>query len=599
MQWVDTPPSDPLLAAQFRALMRARRRCVAEMPAACNGSDITSAFYNFSRYLIKNVEHDWGPEGAFPGGADGVWSNAELQGNLSSCDGTPMPGTTVNGTVVGKCDASDGTQQWEVPNTTGSPTTVKHIVSGLCLSFQGVSTHSSVDVGLMPCDTATQWRWNSSGLQLAAVATPAQPSLAGMCLDCSGGQQVAPVNLWACHARGGKDLQNQQWQLLPGQVSTLRNNGVGGGCLTVGQVLNTSSANPGCQDVVGWLDQRSWGTTLALEALNQSKAPHPLLALATAELEALTPRRPNHEGLQSVPEEHWSKTLTVCAGSATVAFDGSGAISLLTTHANSLTYADQQHKLAEPVVHVSSQKQRKAWALVYLTDLDAFTQTAFFKTDNPLGDGRGYLPTVTAMWSGEDSVLFRQALPPHVVKDYGGAAELWQRYDFAQPAGAKTPVMVNITTLAFNKTATRTTESWWLRFHPSENAALKHSSMRLDKLGALIDPLDVVFNGSKTLHGVQSGVIYGNSLTAGDAFRVGSLDVPIVKVGAGNASLEPGAPPLESLNPAPVPNDRNPNLADGFGFNVYNNLWATNGIEWYPYVSRDRDWLFRFSMVVP
>ena len=55
-----------------------------------------------------------------------------------------------------------------------------------------------------------------------------------------------------------------------------------------------------------------------------------------------------------------------------------------------------------------------------------------------------------------------------------------------------------------------------------------------------------------------------------------SLDVPIVKVGAGNASLDPGAPPLEGLNPAPVPNDRAPNLAQGFGFNIYNNLWVSS-----------------------
>ena len=64
--WVDTPPSDPLLAAQFRALMRARRACAAAAPAICNGSDTASAFYNFSRFLIKNVEHDWGPSGGFP-----------------------------------------------------------------------------------------------------------------------------------------------------------------------------------------------------------------------------------------------------------------------------------------------------------------------------------------------------------------------------------------------------------------------------------------------------------------------------------------------------------------------------------------------------
>ena len=58
--WVDTPPSDPLLAAQFRALMRARRACTqVATPALCNGSDTSSAFYNFSRFLIKNIEHDW------------------------------------------------------------------------------------------------------------------------------------------------------------------------------------------------------------------------------------------------------------------------------------------------------------------------------------------------------------------------------------------------------------------------------------------------------------------------------------------------------------------------------------------------------------
>ena len=30
-----------------------------------------------------------------------------------------------------------------------------------------------------------------------------------------------------------------------------------------------------------------------------------------------------------------------------------------------------------------------------------------------------------------------------------------------------------VTVMAFDKTATRITESWWLRFHPRENAALR------------------------------------------------------------------------------------------------------------------------------
>jgi hypothetical protein len=84
--------------------------------------------------------------------------------------------------------------------------------------------------------------------------------------------------------------------------------------------------------------------------------------------------------------------------------------------------------------------------------------------------------------------------------------------------------------------------------------------MRLSKLGSLIDPLDVVLNGSRSLHGVdETGVVYVNHHQqqkdgAGRvSFRVSSLDVPVVKVGAGNASLEPNAHPLEGLNPSPLP----------------------------------------------
>ena len=54
--------------AKKRSHRAAKNSCpaltAALMPAACNGSDTTSAFYNFSRFLIKNVEHDWGPEGS-------------------------------------------------------------------------------------------------------------------------------------------------------------------------------------------------------------------------------------------------------------------------------------------------------------------------------------------------------------------------------------------------------------------------------------------------------------------------------------------------------------------------------------------------------
>ena len=142
----------------------------------------------------------------------------------------------------------------------------------------------------------------------------------------------------------------------------------------------------------------------------------------------------------------------------------------------------------------------------------------FFKTTDPYGTGRGYRPAVVGMWKSDRSVLFQQRLDPVVVKEFGGAAELWQRYDFLKSSSG---VNVSITLHAVNKTATRITESWWLRFNPKASAALKPSSMRLSKLGALIDPLDIVFNGSKTLHGLdEGGIVYGDK----GSFQLASLD---------------------------------------------------------------------------
>ena len=173
------------------------------------------------------------------------------------------------------------------------------------------------------------------------------------------------------------------------------------------------------------------------------------------------------------------------------------------------------------------------------------------------------------------------------------------------------------------------------------------------------DPLDVVYNGSKTLHAVQSGVVYGTSLCASsasssckadDVFRVGSLDVPVIKVGAGNASLHPDAPPLAGLNPAPVPNGeailtlivivaphcariwfsllpillpfrsrptasrrlRLQHLQQSLGYERHRVVsicgkgpaleipFLNDGaVKWYPYVERDRHWKFRLDMKTP
>lgn len=122
--------------------------------------------------------------------------------------------------------------------------------------------------------------------------------------------------------------------------------------------------------------------------------------------------------------------------------------------------------------------------------------------------------------------------------------------------------------------------------------------MRLDKLGSLISPLDVVLNGSKSMHAIGKGIVYGPDMNDPAHFAVESLDVPVVKVGAGGASLESSAL-LDGLNPAPVPGDSDPDVEKGFAFNIHSNMWNTNGVEWYPYDSQGQHLKFRFRINMP
>ena len=80
---------------------------------------------------------------------------------------------------------------------------------------------------------------------------------------------------------------------------------------------------------MGWLDQRAWGTTMALAALNTTAPPHPLLARAEAELAQLRPRRPTpgrEPALRAVVAADWGKPRALLGGAATATFDGAGTI---------------------------------------------------------------------------------------------------------------------------------------------------------------------------------------------------------------------------------------------------------------------------------
>lgn len=152
-----------------------------------------------------------------------------------------------------------------------------------------------------------------------------------------------------------------------------------------------------------------------------------------------------------------------------------------------------------------------------------------------------------------------------VVVEIGTDANLCEKYGC--PRSVMYFVTFNSDTISFDlaywdKDASRVPEGMWFSFNPIANNLL------LDKMGSLIDPTDVIHNGSVHLHAVDSGVKY-------DELDIDSLDCQLVGI---NERC------LFDFN------NRQPN--DGsIHFNLYNNMWGTNFPMWY-----DDNARFRFEI---
>jgi hypothetical protein len=131
-----------------------------------------------------------------------------------------------------------------------------------------------------------------------------------------------------------------------------------------------------------------------------------------------------------------------------------------------------------------------------------------------------------------------------------------------------------------DKTPTRIPEALWLSFRPAA-AAVNASSWALHKLDSSISPLDVLRNGSQSMHAVSDAGVSVASANGTERLQLRSWDAALVSPGA----------------PTPFPNGaRPPDLLQGMHFNLANNVWGTNYVMWVPYSQQDRNMAFRFSI---
>ena len=178
--------------------------------------------------------------------------------------------------------------------------------------------------------------------------------------------------------------------------------------------------------------------------------------------------------------------------------------------------------------------------------------------------------TVTQMRrKGSDSrtpeaVSYKLSLPQVLVEHYGAPRSV-----FVEIAVDDTTGCLTLALRWLNKTTTRLPESIWMEFQPADTT----EQVLLSKMNSLVDVQDVVVNGS-SLHSIDHGGVLFAAASGMETLRVTSPLSPLV------ATREQA----EQLSLWKFPISKQRRASSGVvAFNLFNNLWNTNYIYWYPW----------------
>jgi Glycosyl hydrolases family 38 N-terminal domain. len=188
---------------------------------------------------------------------------------------------------------------------------------------------------------------------------------------------------------------------------------------------------------------------------------------------------------------------------------------------------------------------------------------------NPRPEHRRFSPRIesirTLRTDKTDRVLVKLRMPDEAAVIQGAPRVLELSYSFA-----KDRTVIDIELDWFDKDAHRLPEASWFTVAPLVN---NPNLWKMEKLGAMLSPLEVVKDGNRSMHAVQSLLAYSGS--DGSA-SIQTLDAPLVSM---------GQPRLLQFD------NTFADLTGGLHFNLHNNIWGTNFRMWY-----EEDSKFRFSL---
>jgi hypothetical protein len=287
--------------------------------------------------------------------------------------------------------------------------------------------------------------------------------------------------------------------------------------------------------------------------------PAPLRAEADRRMRAFDPAPPDTKGL-----ERYRAGQPVEAKHFTVALDRTGAICRLHGRKSSREWASTEKTLARFSYQTLSKRDYDRFFKAYLKS-DADWAPKDFGKPNIEAFGavsRTWTPAVVESWRARDAAGQRVFARLEIHDSEAGktGAVAWPETMYVSLSLPDAEPAVDIDFSWFGKKANRMPEALWLTFQPLTREA---HGWTLDKSGSRVSPFEVVTGGNRVMHSVMEGLNYSDS---GGALAIKTLDAPLVALG--------------EMSPVHFSRDL-PDISRGVHFNLFNNGWGTNYVQWF------------------
>jgi len=302
-----------------------------------------------------------------------------------------------------------------------------------------------------------------------------------------------------------------------------------------------------------WWEQRHWGITLTVDTLAAAK--HPVADTLREGFAKLQPKVPGTAGYKLGQIGDIYK-----CGSTEIGFDSTGSISHLVQ--DGVAWADANHTLLQMKYRSYSAADVASFFSQYCKSKAGWVQHDYGKPGLPKDvKGKFWLPSLASLHLNESangcSFILETTYDPEACSDYG-AASGWTQVDVGGG-------ILNVTIGMFNKSTTRLPEAMFVQFLPIQSSG----AWSVNKLGSWIKADEVIDGGTKHLHGnMEAGMRLD---AAGKRLSVSSMDAAVVSFGELTAY------------PSPVHSNPDTNTFGG-SFVLWDNLWGTNYIMWWPFI---------------